>query len=59
MEKKDKTDYGAVYRQYCTCENGMSFRKFVKSKTSIIRIYLKALHGSDVCADHRSLLPCN
>ena len=39
MEKNDKTDYGAAYRQYCTCENGMSFRKFVKSKTSIIRIY--------------------
>lgn len=29
------------------------------SPIKYISYLLKALHGSDVCADHRSLLPCN
>ena len=32
MEKKDKTDYGAAYRQYCTYAKGMSFKKFCEEQ---------------------------
>lgn len=32
MEKKDKTDYGAAYRQYCIYAKGMSFKKFCEEQ---------------------------
>ena len=32
MEKKDKTDYAAAYRQYCTYGRGRSIKQFCEDE---------------------------
>lgn len=52
MEKKDKTDYAAAYRQYCTYGRGCSIKQFCEEEdfnhTKFRRYVDKALWSASI-----------